>query len=162
MKVAIIDLDGTVFDTQRRFELCLKEAGGKSLEELKGAQRRAFWECYQSEKYMDMDEPNYDVINFVRALKARGYFIHIVSGRSEAQLNATLEQLMKYNVPYDRITLRSKNDYRKDHEFKGEVIQSYLEEGYEVIIIDDSKSVRNLLPGKAFDPKSLPDPNSLI
>lgn len=161
MKVAIVDLDGTLFDTTKRFEMCLKEAGGMKLEELKGQQRRRFWECYQSEKYMNLDEPKHSVINFVKALKAKGYYIHIVSGRTEAQLRATLEQLTKHNIPYDNITVRRNGDFRKDHEFKGEIVNAYLKEGHEVIIVDDSESVRNLLPGKAYSPDNLPDPNSL-
>ena len=161
MKILILDLDGTVVDTTKRFEMCLREVNANSLNELKGKQRSAFWNCFQSPKFMNLDEPNYRVIEFVKALKNKGYLVHIVSGRTENQLEATLEQLNKYNVPYDKITVRRPNDFRKDFEFKGEVINAYVREGHEVIIVDDSPDVRALLPEKAYDPNNLPDPEKL-
>lgn len=160
-KVVILDMDGTVVSTEERFNMCLKEVNAKSLEELKGAQRKAFWSCFLSEKYMHLDTPKDNVIRVVRELKSRGYTIHVVSGRTENQLNATIEQLQKFNVPYDKITLRRIGDYRKDYEFKGEVVRSYVEQGFEVIIIDDSADVRALLPERAYSPDNLPDPESL-
>ena len=161
MKILVLDLDGTVVDTTKRFEMCLREVNANSLAELKGKQRSAFWNCFQSPKYMNLDEPKQNVTEFVRKVKAKGYLVHIVSGRSEGQLEATLEQLNKYNVPYDKITVRRPNDFRKDFEFKGEIISTYINEGHEVIIVDDSPDVRALLPEKAYDPNNLPDPEKL-
>ena len=161
MKILILDLDGTTFDSSRRFEMCLKEVGANSLNELKGKQRSAFWNCFQSPKFMNLDEPKMNVIEFVRKVKAKGYFVHVVSGRTENQLEATLEQLNRFGVPFDKITLRRNGDFRKDFEFKGEIINAYIREGHEVIIVDDSPDVRALLPEKAYDPNNLPDPEKL-
>ena len=53
----ILDLDGTLFDTSARWNECEKLANGN---------KRMFWECYQSPRFMNMDEPKREVITFVQ------------------------------------------------------------------------------------------------
>ena len=160
-KVAIFDLDGTLFDTQKRYNACLDEVHAKSLDELKGKPRVEFWECYQSEKYMDLDEPVRPVINMTKELKKRDYMIVVLSGRMERQREKTVEQLKKYDIPYDALILRKEGDFRKDYEYKWEVIKYYLSLGYKVVVFDDSEKVRELYPQGSYDPKNLPSPDEL-
>ena len=160
-KVAFVDIDGTLVDTQERYNMCLQEVGAKSLDELRGERRSAFWNCFQSEKYMNLDKPNWRVINYVNDLKRLGFKIKVLSGRMESQREATIDQLARYGVQYDELILRKDKDFRKDYEYKGEIILNHVRQGWEVIVIDDSKAVRDVYPEGSYDPNNLPDPLSL-
>lgn len=101
-----------------------------------------FWNCYQSPKYMHLDVPIVEMVEYARRAKERGYTVIIVSGRSEAQRQATLEQLERAGVPFDVLILRAANDFRKDYEYKAEALRQLLAAGYEVVeLVDDSKAV---------------------
>lgn len=152
----VVDLDGTLFDTNVRFELCLKEVGAKSLSELAGAKRRQFWQCYQSSKYMGYDRLNEKVADLVRRAKERGWTIIILTGRSEeTQKQVTMQQLESNGIPYDQLIMRRPGDFRKDSDFKGEVIKELAARG-EVIVIDDSEDVRKILSGRSYAPDNIP------
>ena len=71
----ILDLDGTLFDTSARWKECEKLANGN---------KRMFWECYQSPRFMNLDKPKWDVITFVQQLieEKKPEVIAVVSGRS--------------------------------------------------------------------------------
>ena len=75
MKVLVVDLDNTLFNTQARYNACLAEQGITSLESLHGEARRKFWECYQSPRYMDFDLPNRDVLSTVKKAKEKGWTV---------------------------------------------------------------------------------------
>ena len=152
MKVLVVDLDNTLFNTQARFNACLAETGATSLNELKGEARRAFWECYQSPRYMDFDVPNPNVVDTVRRAKDKGWIVVLLTGRNgETQREKTLEQLAKYNVPYDYLIMRNPDDFRKETEYKKEILNSLKALG-DVVLIDDNPEVRKLVL-RAYSPE---------
>jgi len=136
-KAIIFDLDGVLFNVDSRLMVCLMKAHGNKLR---------FWELFLSDKYMHLDEPNEKIIEYVRKKYNDGYKIIIVTGRCEGtQKEATLEQLKKYNIPYNEIYFRKLGDFRKDYMYKSEVISKLLEK-YEIVEVwDDSKDVINEL-----------------
>jgi len=138
MEAIIVDLDGTLFFTQKRWELCEQETKGKN--------KTAFWECYQSAKFMHLDEPNLKVIDFVNEMARKGVAVFILSGRMEdTQLQYTLMQLTTYNVSFNGVILRKRGEFSKDSVFKGKHA-SELQKMYNIILaIDDSKEVREEL-----------------
>ena len=136
----ILDLDGTLFDTSARWYECEKLANGN---------KRMFWECYQSPRFMNLDKPKWEVIEFVKQLveEKKPEVIAVVSGRSEKQREATLKQLSEIGIEPNEVVLRGEKDFRKDHEFKGDAIRR-LREKYDqnkVIMIDDSDTVLEYL-----------------
>jgi len=155
MKVLVVDLDNTLFDARARYNACLAEQGVASLDSLQGEARRKFWECYQSPKYMDFDIPNKEVLDTVRRAKEKGWTIILLTGRNgETQRDKTLEQLQKFNVPYDYLIMRNPNDYRKEVEYKREILNGLKGIG-DVILIDDNPEVRKLVP-KSYPPEESP------
>jgi len=73
--------------------------------------------------------------------------IAVVSGRSEKQREATLKQLSEIGIEPNEVVLRGEKDFRKDHEFKRDVVRR-LREKYDqnkVIMIDDSDTVLEYL-----------------
>jgi FMN phosphatase YigB (HAD superfamily) len=57
--ILILDLDGTLFDTSARWKECEKLTNGN---------KRMFWECFQSSRFMNLDKPKWEVIKFVQQL----------------------------------------------------------------------------------------------
>jgi len=136
----VLDMDGTLFDTSARWNECEKLANGN---------KRMFWECYQSPRFMNLDKPKWEVIEFVKQLveEKKPEVIAVVSGRSEKQREATLKQLSEIGIEPNEVVLRGEKDFRKDHEFKGDAIRR-LREKYDqnkVIMIDDSDTVLEYL-----------------
>jgi len=70
-----------------------------------------------------------------------------VTGRREdTQREETLKQLRDVGVEFDEIYFRPPGYFKKDHEFKAEVIRQLLNKGYEIVEIwDDSEDVVNTL-----------------
>ena len=101
---------------------------------------------------MHLAEPNYEIINYMRELKSKGIKIIIITGRrKDTQGDYTLRQLNEWNVPYDEIYFRRKNDFRPDSIFKASIIKWLLKRGYKIIEVwDDSLNVieklRKLIP----------------
>ena len=150
-KIAVIvDLDGTLFSVDKRKELCEQEANGN---------KKKFWACFQSPKYMDYDTLNEQVAQFVRDVYEKGALVVIGTGRSElTQKEATINQLKRYNIPFHDIYMRPPNDFSKDYELKSRIV-NIIQEKYkpkEIVIIDDSEEVLKRLPGRSYPPNNLP------
>ena len=152
VRAAIFDLDGVLFDVSERLRRCLEEVGAESIESMSREQRRRFWRLFLSTKYMHLDRPNRELIDYVKDLKRKGHRIIIVTGRREdTQREFTLRQLEEAGIEYDEIYFRPPGCFRKDHEFKAEVVEKLRARGYEIIEVwDDSERVaarmRELLP----------------
>jgi phosphoglycolate phosphatase-like HAD superfamily hydrolase len=133
-RLLILDLDGTLFDSQKRWEECQR---------LNPNNKREFWNCFQSEKFMDLDEPRLNLINYIKSLIVNDTIIIVVSGRNIRQYNKTLEQLNKIGIIPNEIYLRADKDFRKDYEFKAEIVSKILQKysAEEIIMIDDSNDV---------------------
>ncbi|AME30103.1 polynucleotide kinase [Acidianus tailed spindle virus] len=139
----ILDLDGTLFDTSARWNECEKISNKNK--RLFWAPDRVFWECYQSPRFMNLDEPKWEVIRFVKRLieEKKPEVIAVVSGRSEKQREATLKQLSEIGIEPNEVVLRGEKDFRKDYEFKKFAIKELMEkyDQDKVIVIDDSDAV---------------------
>jgi trehalose-6-phosphatase len=140
-------------DSQKRWAECQK---------LFQNDKRGFWNCFQSERFMGFDTPKDNVIYFAKSLIDNETVVVIVSGRSERQMNKTLEQLRNIGVEFNEIYLRKGKDFRKDFQFKGEIIGQLIQKynPSETILIDDSDDVINHVsqnfPGvKVIDSKKL-------
>mgnify|MGYP000389064791 CR=1 FL=1 len=132
-KAVVFDLDGVLVDSSERYNKCYEEARGN---------RRKFWKCFLSEKYMDLDKPNEEMVKLVRSYLARGYKIIILTGRvKQTQERKTREQLRKWKIYYHEIIFREKGDYRKDHTFKLEHLDKLMERYKIEAVFDDSERV---------------------
>ena len=142
----VLDLDGTLFDTSSRGNECEKLARGN---------KRMFWECFQSPRFMNLDKPKREVIEFVQQLieEEKPEVIIVVSGRSEKQREDTLKQLSEIGISPTEVVLRGEKDFRKDYEFKRDVIKT-LKEKYDqdrVIMVDDSDAVLEYLKKEGIE-----------
>lgn len=152
--VAVFDIDGVLVDPSKRLEKRLEEQGVKSFKDLDRARKKAFWKCFLSDKYMDLDEPIIENIKYVQKLKENGIKIVLLTGRREdTQKTATLSQLNKWKIPYDKIYFRRKNDRRKDYIYKANILKLLLKRNYKIVEIwDDMEDVAKKL--KEISPKT--------
>jgi len=152
-RLLVLDLDGTLMDSQKRWAECQK---------LFPNDKRGFWNCFQSERFMGLDSPKENVISYAKSLIDNETVVVVVSGRSERQMNRTLEQLRNIGIDFNEIYLRKEKDFRKDFQFKGEIVSQLIQKysPAETILIDDSDDVLNHIsqnfPGvKVIDSKKL-------
>mgnify|MGYP000097138337 CR=1 FL=1 len=152
--VAVFDIDGVLVDPSKRLKKCLEEQGAKFLKDLDRARKQAFWECFLSDKYMDLDEPIIENIRYVQKLKENGVKIVLLTGRREdTQKTATLMQIKKWKIPCDKIYFRRKNDRRKDYIYKANILKLLLKRNYKIVEIwDDMEDVAKKL--KEISPKT--------
>lgn len=91
---------------------------------------------------VDTDLPKEDVIATVRALKAAGYTIVIVSGRDGSCKDLTEQWLRDHDVPFDEFYIRPAGDSRKDYLIKEEIYRNHIQGRYNVqAVIDDRDQV---------------------
>ena len=117
-KLLVLDMDGTLFDTTERWNQCQR---------LYSNNKKGFWNCYQSETYMYLDVPKENVISLVKSLIDDETVIVVVSGRSEKQSQETLGQLKAIGINANDVYLRKDKDFRKDYQFKAEVVSQLLQ-----------------------------------
>ena len=79
--------------------------------------------------------------------------IAVVSGRSEKQREDTLKQLSAIGIEPNEVVLRGEKDFRKDHEFKSDVVRKLREKYGEgkAIAIDDSDAVLEYLEEEGIE-----------
>jgi len=90
----IFDLDGTLADIENRRKLAVKSDG------------KMDWEIFFAPALVETDEPKESVIEMARVLSSAGHKIAILSGRSKATKQATMEWLDKHEVPFNVLKLR--------------------------------------------------------
>lgn len=126
-KYVVVDLDGTVADCTHR------------LHYIQGEHKdwHAFYNACADDKPID------SIIEMVRALNERMFYIVFLTGRSEVARTLTEEWLIANNMHrYEALIMRPKGDYREDSVVKLEMLKKYLTDNDEVaFILDDRSSV---------------------
>ena len=84
------------------------------------------------------DLPNLSVIRLVQRLNTLGTEIFIFSGRDGVCRDQTKEWLLKNNIPYNHLVMRTPGDMRRDTVVKKEMFEEHIKNKYNLIgIIDD-------------------------
>ncbi len=127
--IVIFDLDGTLAIIDDRLKKSLMK------------NRKLNWKRFFSEDLIKEDLPNSPVIKTANLFHQNGFKIYIFSGRSEKIKEATVQWLKKYDVPYDLLKMRAKNDNRPDEIIKKEFIFELCILENIFLILDDRKKV---------------------
>lgn len=109
-KTVIFDLDGTLADVTDRRMKAIQESDGKMN-----------WSEFFNPDNIQLDQPNYPVINAFNAMKAAGFRMAIFSGRSNATQEATEKWLNDNGIKYDILRMRPAEPpllFMKDDELK--------------------------------------------
>lgn len=101
----IFDLDGTLANIEERRKLANKNG-------------KFSWKEFFNPDNIQLDEPNWPVIQTFHAMKSVGYRVIIFSGRSDITMDATMEWLKLYDIEPDFMIMRPHSNYTKDSELK--------------------------------------------
>ena len=138
VKYVVVDLDGTVADCTHRLHFINGET-----KDWKG-----FYEACKD------DKPIVSMIDMVRALNERYYYVIFLTGRSELARNVTQEWLQANNLwNYDDLIMRPLEDYRHDSVVKLEMLNNYIRTN----LNDDKEAIGFILEDRATVVKSFRD-----
>ena len=88
------------------------------------------------------DEINEIVSELIDFHNSKGRHIIIMTGRSEEYRKETEEWLNLYDIRYDQLLMRQKDDYKRDTVVKKELYNDNIKDKYNVIcVFDDRLSV---------------------
>ena len=124
MKLAIVDLDGTLFDERHRNHLALAKD----------------WDEYH--KAHVQDEVFLDILEFVQKLHATHEIIFL-TGRTENYRPTSVKQLANMKIHSHDFVMRQVGDFRPSAEYKSKALESIIDEmcsEYDlesIVIIDD-------------------------
>jgi hypothetical protein len=89
------------------------------------------------------DQPNQPVIQTIKALRRDGYYIHVISRRSDEAPEQTIDWIEAFNVPYDHLRMRAAGDFTKDEEMKRQWIAEY-DLSQTLYVFDDRQKVMDM------------------
>jgi hypothetical protein len=99
------------------------------------------WRTFNSK--MGDDTPNCPVVELYKALwDIQKYQLILVSGRGEEYRKITETWLTWNSIPFERLLMRPRGDFRSDVKIKQEILNQLLNEGREIAFaVDDRSSV---------------------
>ena len=90
----------------------------------------------------DEDGLNTPVASVLAMAKAQGYKVILLSGREQLYREPTERFLLKHQIAYDLLLMRTTNDYRKDNVIKKELFQQEIAGKYFIeFLLDDRNQV---------------------
>ena len=130
--IVIFDLDGTIalIDERRSLSTSLSS--------------KIDWNIFFDSKNIELDQPNFPIIEVLSSLKERGFKIFILSGRLDTTKGATTKWLKKYSIPFDQLKMRentSKVKYISDVELKQKWLNEIGKENVLCVFDDRTKVV---------------------
>lgn len=130
METVIFDLDGTLADIKKRRKHLDKEVPD--------------WKSFNNG--MEDDIPNKPIVGLYRTLWESGsYDLIIVSGRSEEYRKFTEQWLSWNHIPYKKLIMRKKNDFRSDDSIKEDILKNIQSNGHNIVfVVDDRQKVVNM------------------
>ena len=107
-KIVIFDLDGTLALIDKRRDISTKDNG------------KMDWDTFFDPDMIDLDIPNQPVIDMLNIIDNTDKFqIWILSGRSDATQDATIDWLANQGIHYDELIMRpQKHLYMADNDLK--------------------------------------------
>jgi hypothetical protein len=144
----VFDIDGVLIDCSERLLKCEEEAGSN---------KRLFWNCFLSTRYMHLDKPIDFGFEVLRDRIAKGLNIVIITGRTDNMTQKTVEQLKSLGVEGVPIVFRRRGNFTKDYIYKpsaakrlGLEVLEVHEDDFEVL-----KSFKELYPKRKDIPLPL-------
>jgi hypothetical protein len=129
MKV-IIDIDNTLSIANNRFKLAEKENG------------KTDWDIVHAPENMIKDKPNLPMIDLAKNYKENDFEVIILTGRPESTRKVTKKWLEKYNIPYDKLYMRSWEDnFLKAPDFKRKIYETEIKENVFCAYDDDQRII---------------------
>lgn len=124
----IFDVDGTLLDI------------GTRRQHMEGGISTMNWEKFMDPKEMAKDVPNQPVVDIAIAMEKAGHEIIVVSARNERHREVTENSLQEAGVQFQHLFLRPDGDFRKDSEFKQEVLDALIAQDWKPNLVFDDRN----------------------
>jgi len=118
-----VDIDGTLANAEHRLHYLQVKPKN--------------WKQFFAEQINDT--PYDDIVWLVRLLYENGNRIIICTGRPSEWRSVCEEWLIKHNIPYDALYMRSQGDFRDDSIVKIELVEQMRSEGFDPTIAFDDR-----------------------
>lgn len=127
MKTIIFDLDGTLaLIDERRSKATLP--GGKMN-----------WKVFFSPENIQLDKPNWPVIESFKALQRAGHIVGIFSGRDDISMLETKEWLKQYGIKPNFLRMRKNGSFTPDDKLKKLWLDDLISDGHDVMCVFDDR-----------------------
>lgn len=123
MKCYLVDIDGTIANTEHRIHYITN--GHKD------------WSKWHANAHKD--EPITEIIDILEMASANGIKIVLCTARDEKCRQDTIDWLKANKVSYDALYMRKLGDRRDDDICKFELLEQIYEDGYEPILVFDDR-----------------------
>jgi hypothetical protein len=129
MKV-IIDIDNTLSIATDRFKMAEKENG------------KTDWDFVHAPENLIKDKPNLSMVDLAKNYKKNNFEVIVLTGRPESTRKVTKEWLQKYNIPYDKLYMRSWEDnFLKAPDFKRKIYETEIKDDVFCAYDDDQRII---------------------
>jgi phosphoglycolate phosphatase-like HAD superfamily hydrolase len=126
----IFDIDGTLALNDKRCDLATKFNG------------KFNFGIFHEPSNIKLDEPNYPVIKMIQLFKKDGFNILIFSGRPDSLKEVTIEWLLKYEVPFDKLIMRDvPRHFMHDDILKKQMLDDHVDIDDVFCVVDDRQKV---------------------
>jgi phosphoglycolate phosphatase-like HAD superfamily hydrolase len=126
-KVVIFDLDGTLAIIDKRRAKATKPNGKMN------------WQTFFAPENIQLDEPNWPVIESFKAMQKAGFIVGVFSGRDDISLQETKDWLNQHGIEPQFLRMRGHGDFTPDDTLKKLWLDDILATGNEVMCVFDDR-----------------------
>ena len=126
-KVVIFDLDGTLaLIDKRRAKAALPNG-------------KMNWKEFFAPENIQLDEPNWPVIESFKAMQNAGFTVGIFSGRDDISRKETIDWLTQHGIDPNFLKMRRNGSFVPDDKLKKLWLDDVLKLGHEVMCVFDDR-----------------------
>jgi phosphoglycolate phosphatase-like HAD superfamily hydrolase len=126
-KVVIFDLDGTLAIIDKRRAKATKPNGKMN------------WQTFFAPENIQLDEPNWPVIESFKAMQKAGFIVGIFSGRDDISRQETMHWLNQHGIEPQFLRMRKHGSFTPDDTLKKLWLVDILATGNEVMCVFDDR-----------------------
>lgn len=126
-KTVIFDLDGTLALIDDRRALAAKPNG------------KIDWPTFFNPSNIQLDKPNWPVIEMAKMLKNQGHSVVIFSGRDSISRTETIAWLDKFLVPFDVLKMRPEGSFTPDDVLKQDWLDQLFPDRDDILCVFDDR-----------------------
>jgi len=126
-KIVIFDLDGTLAIIDKRRAKATKPDGKMN------------WQTFFAPENIQLDEPNWPVIESFKAMQAAGFIVGIFSGRDDISRQETMDWLTQHGINPQFLRMRRNGSFVPDDKLKKLWLDEILANGNEVMCVFDDR-----------------------
>ncbi len=127
MRTVIFDLDGTLALIDERRAKATKADGKMN------------WGVFFAPENIQLDKPNWPVIENFKALQDAGFIVGIFSGRDDISRVETKEWLTDHEIQPDFLRMRKNGSFTPDDKLKKLWLDDLIKDGHDVMCVFDDR-----------------------